>query len=165
MRETDAVDTSSSSQARSALLTLSVLAFVGSGLGVSAILKGNVSGAESVVVLSSGIYGLGTLVALLGFKQVPIQKVATLSTCFYTLYLCAGILTSLLSSSNHNNLFVYLEWYFPLLVFNKLVNNPAIGRFFAKLIVAAPLVILCSLLSKVLALFPMSLLYLEHFRI
>ena len=142
MHERDDVDSSSTFQARRALLTASVLGLLGSGLGISAIMKGDVSGGEVAVVLAGGVYGLGALVTLLSSRKLPVEKVAAVSTAFYAAYLCSGILVSLLCGGNHDNLFVYLVWCFTLLVFNKLVNIPSVGRFLAKFILLAPLVIL-----------------------
>jgi len=153
MHAKDDVDSSSSVLARRALLTASALGTLGSGLGISAIMKGNVSGGESAVVVAGGIYGLGTLIALLCYKKLPSEKVAALSTAFFTVYLCAGILVSLLGAGNHGNLFVYLIWCPALLVFNKLVNMPSVGRFLAKVILYAPLVLVTCLFSRVLVLF------------
>jgi diguanylate cyclase (GGDEF)-like protein/PAS domain S-box-containing protein len=157
--EIDDVDTSSSLQARSALLTAAVLSFVGSGIGIAAINSGAVNGAEIVLVVVGGVYGLGSLVTLLTWKRLPVQKLAAASVTFYTAYLSTGILVSLLCRGNHQNLFVYLVWFFTLLVFNKLVNVPAAGRLFSRVILAAPLVIVCCLVQRVLALFPVDSIY------
>ncbi len=159
MHELSDVRSSSSSQARRALLIASALCCLGSGLGILAIMKGDVRGGEIVVVLAGGAYGLIALVALLAFKRLPVENIAPVSTAFYTAYICSGILVSLLCNGNHQSLFVYLIWCFTLLVFNKLVNVPTVGRFLAKFILIAPLVILCSLFAKVLALFSQSALY------
>jgi diguanylate cyclase (GGDEF)-like protein/PAS domain S-box-containing protein len=139
------VDASSSSLARRALMTTAILALAGSGLGVFAILQGMITGIEVGVVLSSGLAGTAVVVTLLAFRKVAIQTVATTSTSYYTCYLCAGMMLSFDGRRDHFGLFVYLAWFFPLLVFNKLVNSPAIGRFLARLILAAPLILLCAL--------------------
>jgi PAS domain-containing protein len=159
MHATDDIDSSSSVQTRRTLLTASVLNFLGSGLGISAIVKGSITGGEVAVVLAGGVYGLLALVAILVIRKLPIEKVAAISTKFYTAYLCAGILVSLLRGGNHENLSVYLEWCFTLLVFNELVNVQSVGRFLAKFILFAPLVILGCLFSRVLALFPLGTVY------
>ena len=160
MRKIDGVDSSSSSQARRALLIACALSSLGSGLGISAMVKGEVRGGEAAVVVAGGFYGLGALVALLANRRLPVEKVAAVSTAFYTAYLCSGILVSLLCSGNHRDVFVYLVWCFTLLVFNKLVNAPSAGRFLGKFIQIAPLAILCCLFSKVLALFSIGDMYL-----
>ena len=147
-------------QARSALLTTSLLALSGSILGVFAMAQGNVRGGESAVVVAGGLYGFVSMIFLLARRTVPLQTMATLSTSFYAIYLCAGILVTLLGGSNQNNLFIYLIWAFTLLVFNKLVNDPAVGRLLAKFILAAPLLIVCCLFPRVIALFPLSFIYL-----
>ena len=86
-------------------------------------------GGEVAVVLAGGVYGLGALVAMPANKNLPVKKIAAASTVFYAIYLCAGILFSHLRDGNHDNLFVYLAWCSTLLVFNKLVNIPSVGRF------------------------------------
>jgi diguanylate cyclase (GGDEF)-like protein/PAS domain S-box-containing protein len=144
----DDVDASSSTQARKALLTASVLVLAGSGVGVSAIAQGSVTGAERVLVLAGGVYALVTLVALLACRRIAVQKVAAASTIFYTLYLGGGILIALLNNENHQDLFVYCFWFFTLLVFNKLVNLPRVGRFLARFILFAPLALICGLLPR-----------------
>lgn len=150
------VDTSSSSQARSALLTAAVLSFVGSGVGMSAIVQGTVSGSEAVLIIVGGVYGLGAIVALVIWRQVAVQKVAAAYVTFYAAYLSAGILISLLGHGNHESIFVYLVWFFALLVFNKLVNAPAAGRLLARFIRIVPLVLVGCLFQTVLAVFSLA---------
>ena len=159
MREIDEVDTSSSSQARSALLTAAVISFVGSGVGVSAIVQGTVTGGEAGLIFVGGVYGLGAIIALLSMRQVPVQKVAAAYVTFYAAYLSAGILITLLGRGNHESLFVYLVWFFALLVFNKLVNAPTVGRLMARFIRAAPLVLVGCLFQRVLVVFPIGTVY------
>jgi len=152
-QEMDEVDASSSMQARSALLTASVLAFAGSGLGIYAIAHGGVRGIESILVFAGGSVGLVTLVTLLLFRRLPIQQVASFTTVFYTARLCAGVVIAVLRDENHLSLFVYLFFFFTLMVFNKLVNVPRVGRFMAKFILVAPLVLLCGLFLRMFRLF------------
>jgi len=144
----DEVDASSSRQARSALLTASVLALSGSGLGVFAIAQGTVTGAEMVLVLAGVVYNLVLLIVLLAYRRYPVQKVAALSTIFFTIYLSGGILIALLNNKNDKDLFIYSFWSFALLVFNKMVNAPRVGRFLARIILFAPLALICGLLPR-----------------
>jgi signal transduction histidine kinase len=124
-------------------LISAILAVAGSLLGFVGILKGNVTGPEVVTVVSALLFSCGMLAALLIFRNIPIQTVATVSTTYFALYLCAGLLIAASGMSQHHlNLFVYLDWFFPLLVFNKLVNAPVIGRLLSKFLVIAPLLIL-----------------------
>jgi len=160
MHATDNVDSSSRVLARNALLTASALVLLGSGLGISAITKGRVSGGEAAVILAGGVYTLGVLIVLLANRKLPVEKIAAVSTAFYTAYLCSGILVSILPGGNHEDLLVYLLWCFTLLVFNKLVNVPSVGRFLAKFILYAPLVILGCLFSRILAVFSLGPVYL-----
>ncbi|MGA2852054.1 MAG: EAL domain-containing protein [Terracidiphilus sp.] len=159
MHRINDVDTSSSSQARSALLTAAILSSAGSGIGVSAIATGAVSGPETVLVVAGGIYGVATMAGLLAWRRLSVQKMAAVSVTFYTAYLCAGILVAVLGSGNHENLFVYLAWFFTLLVFNKLVNVPSVGRFLSRFILAAPLVVVCCLFQKLMVLFAIQAVY------
>jgi diguanylate cyclase (GGDEF)-like protein/PAS domain S-box-containing protein len=160
MHHADDVTTSSNVQARSTLLTSAVLTFSGSCVGVLGVVRGNVSGGETLIVVAGGLFGIGLLATLIGHRRVAVQNVATVSTVFFTIYLCAGILVTLLCPGNHEDLFVYLVWCFPLLVFNKLVNNPTIGRLLAKFILIAPLLLMGCLFGQVLALLAISSVYL-----
>jgi diguanylate cyclase (GGDEF)-like protein/PAS domain S-box-containing protein len=156
----DTVDSSSSSLARKALLHAATLALAGTAVGGIAISQKVVTGIEALLILSGILFSAGILVTMLVFRKVAIQTVATASTAYYAVYLCAGVLISILGSEVHASLFIYLVWFFPLLVFNKMVNSPAVGRFLAKVVLVAPLVILVSLLSRVAARPVISSLYL-----
>jgi PAS domain-containing protein len=153
MRELENVDAYSSSLARSALLTAAILALAGSALGVSAIVKGYVSGEETILVLAGGLFGLGLLVTPFAYRKSAAQTVAAVSIVFYTVYLCCGVLVSLLSRGSHDNLSVYLLWFFALLMLNKMVNSRAAGNLMDKVILIAPLVIVCGSFPRILRLF------------
>ena len=113
-----------------------------------AILNGAVVGEEMVLVLSGGVVSVCVLVASLAFPRLPAQPVAAAATVFYTVYLCAGIFISVLDTADHQSLFIYLVWFFPLLVFNRLVNSLTVGRGLAKIILLAPLLILCGISAR-----------------
>jgi diguanylate cyclase (GGDEF)-like protein/PAS domain S-box-containing protein len=153
------VDASSSSLARSALLLAAVLALAGSILGISAVVRGTVRGAETFVVLSGGIFGFGLLVTPFAYRKSAAQATAAVSTSFYTLYLCSGVVISILCPGNHENLFVYLFWFFALLMLSKLVNTHAAGRLLDRVILIAPVVIVCGLFPRVVALFSVTSVY------
>jgi signal transduction histidine kinase/DNA invertase Pin-like site-specific DNA recombinase len=74
--------------------------------------------------------------------------VASVSTIYYAIYLSAGATISLYSSGEHSHIFVYLVWFFPLLVFSKIVNAPAVGRFLAWLLRVTPLLLLFCLAQR-----------------
>jgi len=145
---------SSSDLARLALMYAASLALAGSALGVFAIWQRAVTGVETVVVLSSGLFGSGLLVTLFVFRRVKIQTLATASTMYYALYLCAGMIATLGGWGNHSNLFTYMVWFFPLMVFNNLVNSPAVGRSLARFLIVAPTVILVAFSPRFTSLFP-----------
>jgi diguanylate cyclase (GGDEF)-like protein/PAS domain S-box-containing protein len=150
MGELDNIEGSSSALARSALLSAAFLAAAGSGLGGIAVLRGDLSGLERALVLSCCVFSLAVVVTLLAFRKVAVQLVATASTIYFTTYLVACVTIAVHGKGENENLFIYLLWFFPMLVLNKLVNSPAIGRFFAKIILAAPFVILALLASKLI---------------
>jgi diguanylate cyclase (GGDEF)-like protein/PAS domain S-box-containing protein len=136
------------------------MALAGSALGIFAILKGDVTGAEIAIVLSGGLFGSGLVFTFFVFPSVKIQTLATASTVYYALYLCAGMIAAIAGSEHHDNLFIYMVWFFPLLVFNKIVNSPSASRFLSRFLVAAPTVILAVFFSTMLSLFPQPLLLL-----
>jgi signal transduction histidine kinase len=146
--------------ARRALLTVATFAMAGSGLGIFGIRYGVVAGIESVLVISCMLFSAGIVVALLAFPNIPLQAVATAATLFFSLYLCVGSLNAVLGASRHLNLFIYLVWNFPLLVFNRLVNAPEMGRTLAKCILITPLLTLSCLAPRLVAIFPLDLLFL-----
>jgi diguanylate cyclase (GGDEF)-like protein/PAS domain S-box-containing protein len=159
MREIDDVDAYSNSLARNTLSTAAFLVLAASGLGVCTILKGALKGAEALLVVFGGLFALGVLVARFRYRKIAVQTLATASTIFYTIRICVGILISLLGKADHRSLFIYLNWLFPLLVLNKLVNAPAVGRLLARVILIAPLVIVGSCFSRVVALYPTTSVY------
>jgi signal transduction histidine kinase len=146
--------------ARRALLTVAAFGMAGSGLGMFAIRYGVVAGIESALVISCMLFSAGIVVALLVFPKIPLQAIATAATHFFSLYLCVGSLNAVLGTSRHLNLFIYLIWNFPLLVFNRLVNAPAVGRTLAKCILVTPLLALGCLAPQLAAIFPPELLFL-----
>jgi diguanylate cyclase (GGDEF)-like protein/PAS domain S-box-containing protein len=145
---------SSSDLARFALLSAALLALAGSALGVFAIRQGAVTGVETVVVLSSSLFGSGLLLTLFVFRKVKVQTLAIVSTTYYALYLSAGMIVALGGGGNHRNVFTYMFWFFPLMVFNNLVNSPSVGRFLARFLIVAPSTILVAFSSRLISLFP-----------
>jgi diguanylate cyclase (GGDEF)-like protein/PAS domain S-box-containing protein len=144
-----AFDESSSALARKALATATVLALTGSLMGIYAIARGVIVGAERIPVLSSCVFSSMALIALTAFRKISLQVIASVSTIYYTVYLLAQIVLTVHINPQNSNLHVYLFWFFPVLGFNNLVNIPAIGRFFAKVIVVAPVAVLAILLPGI----------------
>ncbi|MGA2048420.1 MAG: EAL domain-containing protein [Terracidiphilus sp.] len=145
MREVASVDRNSKALARNAILIAASLALFGSGIGLFGVLRGAVSSEQTIVILSGGVFGSGILLSQLFHRWIPAQTVATASTIFYGAYLCAGIIISIFTEPDHHSVFVYVVWFFPLLVFNKLVNSPAVSRVLAKFVILAPLAIIACL--------------------
>ena len=160
MPDTDDVDRSSSVLARRALLITAVMSMAGSGLGIIGIVQGTVRGVESLLVISCALFAAGTLFTLLVCRNVALQTVATTSTIYFAFYLCACSINSVEGIGAHLNLLIYLVWFFPLLVFNKLVNAPAVGRLLGKTLVFAPVLLLCLLASRLAVVFKVELLFL-----
>jgi diguanylate cyclase (GGDEF)-like protein/PAS domain S-box-containing protein len=139
--------------ARRALMITLVAAWLGAAIGLIAARLGTVVGQERTLVLCSLVFSSGSLLTLLLFRRVPLQTSATVSTICFSINLCAGIMIAAFGSGEPLNLFVYLVWFFPLLVFNKLVNGPAVGRFLAKFILVAPLLSIVCILPRSISIF------------
>jgi diguanylate cyclase (GGDEF)-like protein len=154
MADLDYLVLSSDGLARHGLVTTLILALGGSSLGIIGALLGTVAGAETVLVVCSALFSATALITLFVFRKVTLQTVATVSTMFFLFNLSAGMILAICSNGEHINLFVYLVWFFPLLVFNKLVNRPATGHLLGKLLLAAPILILCCLVPRLVVVFP-----------
>ena len=133
---------------------------MGAALGVFGIVKGAVVGAEAVVTSCSLLFSVSGIVTLLGFRKVPLQTLATASTVFFVVNLCAGILVTTLGHGVPMNVFVYLLWFFPLLVFNKLVNKPSTSHTLSRFVIVAPLVLIVGDIPRLLVLFPLGTFFL-----
>jgi diguanylate cyclase (GGDEF)-like protein len=150
----------SSAIARRTLLVMTVLVSIGSGLGLIAIAGETVGRGEAALIISGLIFTLGILAVLLTFRRIPFQIIATAATIYYFLYLLTGIVLSVGGSGPSLGLFVYLLWFFPLLVFNRLVNSPAVGLFLAKSLRLAPVLLLVCLGWRLVTIFNMDVLIL-----
>jgi diguanylate cyclase (GGDEF)-like protein/PAS domain S-box-containing protein len=151
MLDANNFDGAATELARRILFITLALALAGAGVGVLGTSQGVVAGGEAILVACSFVFSLGALVTLLVFRSVPLQAVATVATGFFLINLCIGIVIATCGQGQHLNIFVYLLWFFPLLVFNKLVNQPAIGRILAKILIIFPLVLVASLLPRWMA--------------
>jgi diguanylate cyclase (GGDEF)-like protein/PAS domain S-box-containing protein len=154
------VDGSSSALARRALFVTASLALVGSGLGVLGAVNGAVPAVELVPILACVVFGGGTLVTLLRFRRVALQSVATTSTVFFAVHLSTGSVIAAFGAGEHTDVFVYLLWFFPLLVYNKLVNSAAVGRLLGRSLLIAPLLLIACLAPRLLVIFRLPLLLL-----
>ena len=156
MPELTQVDRSPDALARRALLISSVLAAAGSGVGVIGIRLGTSSGFEAVLILSCLVVSAGTLATLLLCRKVELQTVATVLTAYFGIYLCACSILAV-SAGHALNLLIYFVWFFPLLVFNKLVNSPAIARVLARILLFSPVFLIAGLFPRLIALFGLEL--------
>ncbi|UWZ84806.1 EAL domain-containing protein [Occallatibacter riparius] len=147
MRTLDRVDLSASSLARTALLTSSGLAVLGSCLGFAAMTQGAMGIAEGVLITCGGVFGALLLVILLAFRSVRTQRVAVAAVAFYGAYLCAGLLIALLTAGQHESALIYLQWFFPLLILNRMVNAPRAGQIAANILLVLPLAIIVAFLG------------------
>ena len=146
--------------ARRVLLITTTLALAGSLLGVIGILKGAIVGIEIVFLISCLLFTSGILITLLAFRGAAVQSVAAVITVYFVGYLCGCSIAAVSGAGPHLNLFVYLIWFFPLLVFNKMVNTPVAGRFLSKGLQLAPVLILLCLSPRLIRIFRMELLFL-----
>jgi len=139
--------------ARRTLVTTTGLALAGSLLGTVAAFEGAGVGTELAIVLSCVVFSSSLLFALLAFRNASAQTIAIVSTVYYALYLCAGAVEAIASSGHPLHFFAYLVWFFPLLVYNKLVNAPTVGRLLGRILIVAPLLIVACLFARMLAVF------------
>ncbi|WP_213807281.1 EAL domain-containing protein [Granulicella sp. dw_53] len=121
---------------------------VSSASGLLASTIGMVAAREFIFVACIFLFTLCALVTLLAFRKVAVQTIATATTGYYAAHMCVGVWISLSGTGQHLNLFIYLLWLFPLLVFNKLVNQPAISRLLARTILVVPLLTILCLLPR-----------------
>jgi len=129
---------------RRALVIISAAAMAGSAIGLFLAHGGLFSGLEVALVFSCLVFTAASLGALLILPRIPLQTLATASTIYYAAYLCACIAITAMGSRLTLHVFLLLTWFFPLLVVNKLINAPATGRAFSKILRALPfLLILC----------------------
>jgi diguanylate cyclase (GGDEF)-like protein/PAS domain S-box-containing protein len=148
MGQIDHLGNASSTLARRALFVGLSLALASAGFGVLSIRVGMVIGAETALVIGSCLLSAGALLTLLLFRRVGIQTIATVTTIFLTVNIVAGMLIAVTGPKNHINLFIYLFWLFPLLVFNKLVNQPSVGRWLARILQVTPILLMVCLLPR-----------------
>jgi diguanylate cyclase (GGDEF)-like protein/PAS domain S-box-containing protein len=148
-----AKDGSSSTLARRALFITLAFAFTGSGFGVVGYFFGSVAGPELGLVVASLLFSASALLTMQFGHDVELQRVATVSTIGFLINLCAGSMIAVYGTGQHENLFVYLFWFFPLAVFNKLVNKPAVGRLLGRSLQCAPLFVIFCLSRRLMALF------------
>jgi signal transduction histidine kinase len=121
---------------------------------------GTVAGIQIILMVSCLLFSAGIVVALLAFPKVPLQTVATTATLDFSAYLWLSSLNAILGPDQHINLFIYLVWNFPLLVFNRLVNSPAVGNVLDKCILLGPLLTVACLWLRLRTIFQIELLFL-----
>ena len=139
--------------ARRALLTTTAVALSGALLGLLAAAKGTTSPPETALIVSCALFASAALVILLFLGPAAAQFVAAVSTLYYTFYLSSGAALALYVGNQHAHVFVYLVLFFPLLVFNRLVNAPLAGRIFVWLLRLAPLILLSCLFPRIVEVF------------
>jgi signal transduction histidine kinase/ActR/RegA family two-component response regulator len=153
------VDRSSSTLARRALMIAAILAMAGSGLGMIGVLKRTVTPMEGALIFSCLLFESGIIVVLLVFRTRNLQMLAAVSTTYFGIYLSACSMVAISDYGKHLNLVISLLWFFPLLVFNKLVNSLAVGRFLAKGLLFAPILLLACFYSRLIVIFKPELLF------
>lgn len=146
MGELEQADAASTVLVRTALLITATLGGAGSILGLVAMRHGSLSIPEAVLVLSSCPFVAVVLAQLLICRKACLRGVAVASTVYYAAYLVACVLVTVRGPGENENLFIYLLWFFPLLVFNRLVNGRRAGRILGPLLLAALLLLLPKLL-------------------
>jgi diguanylate cyclase (GGDEF)-like protein/PAS domain S-box-containing protein len=143
----DNPDPASNILARRTLYITLAICFIGAASGIFAIRAGMVAHLEIALIVCSGIFSSSTLIALRFFPRVSLQTIATIATSGFALNVCAGVFVSMYGKE-HLNVFVYLYWTFPLLVFNRIVNQPARARLLSKILFIVPLLTIVCLSPK-----------------
>jgi two-component system sensor histidine kinase/response regulator len=151
---------SSNVLARRALLITSILALAGSGFGVIGIVRGMVPPVESALIVAAVLFSSTNLCLIVARRKVALQKIATVTTIYFACHLCACSVISVIGRGPHTDLFLFFVWFFPLLIFNKVVNAPATGRLLARFLLAAPLLLLLGLAPALIAIFQIDQLFL-----
>ncbi len=140
--------------ARRALMISAAIAHCGALVGVTAVMAGSTGVAESALIFSCVLFS-GVVFGLLAFQaRVPVQWLATASTMYYTVYLCSGTAISMYDATSEPlHLLVYLVWFCPLLIVNRLVNSPAVARFMNRLLRIVPILLVLALTPCMIARF------------
>jgi diguanylate cyclase (GGDEF)-like protein/PAS domain S-box-containing protein len=143
----------SNALARRALLVTLTVAWCGAAVGIVGARLGTVQGNEFLLICSSLTFSSGALITIFFFRRVALQTVATIATIYFSLNLCTGMVISTYGPGDPLNFFIYLVWFFPLVIVNRLVNQPHIGRFLTRFLRIAPLLSIACLLPRLLVIF------------
>lgn len=135
------------------------MALAGGCLGLLAVVKGDTSRPEAALIISCTAFTLFVLTTLLLRRHVGTQRIATASTLYYAIYLCAGTTFSVFASGERSHVLVYLLWFFPLLVFNRLVNAPQVARLLGWMLRLTPILLLICLWPHLASIFTKDWLY------
>ena len=131
--------------ARRSLLIACLLALMGSTFTLHHIVFDSGTRSEIILVSSSVLFEVASLLLLLTLQHIRSEIIATFATAYFGVYLCAGCLLSVVQGQQIAHLAVYLVWFFPLLIFNRIVNTQAVAVAFGRTLLAGPPLLLIGL--------------------
>lgn len=140
-KPTSSTRENSSQLARRSLLICAVLALFGSLASIPEIAHGQMHGAPKYLLVSSVVVELGIIFTFLIFPRIRPEPLAVAASIYFSVYLSAGCLACLSNKQQAGYFILFFLWFSPLLVFNRLVNRPAIAGILGKLILVVPLCI------------------------
>jgi PAS domain-containing protein len=85
---------------------------------------------------------IGLFITLTITPLARLSPVAIAATTYFALYLGAGAIDAIVDQGSHDNLLIYLIWFFALLAFNQFVNASRPSRILGSILLCAPLTIL-----------------------
>ena len=131
--------------ARHCILVALFFAMLGSAAGCVEVRLGSVRGPEAwLVVASLAVEAL--LFALAFFNPARASLAAVAGVTYFTFHLSAGVVLSACSETRQLDLLIFLIWFFPLLILNRLVNfNRAVRNLGYFVAGAPPAILLCLL--------------------
>ena len=131
--------------ARPLLISYSI-ALAGGLVGVLAIRQGLTSASESALISSCVVICTGAIALILCRSRVSFQTLAVSSTIYFAIYLSAGCIISVFrKDQGPAHFFVYFLWFFPLVVFNKMLNTPSVARALSRILFTVPILLLATL--------------------
>ncbi|MGI4757589.1 MAG: putative bifunctional diguanylate cyclase/phosphodiesterase [Janthinobacterium lividum] len=127
--------------ARHSLLICAALALVGSLASFPEIAHGQMYGPAKYLLASSVVVELAVILRLLIFPRTRPEPVAVAVSVYFGVYLSAGCMVCLNDRQMAGYVMLFFLWFSPLLVFNKLVNQPAVAKILGRTILVVPLCI------------------------
>ena len=131
--------------ARRCILLALFFALLGSTAGFGEVHRGAITGAEALLIRLSLVFE-SLLFTLAFFARSRATLAAAAGVVYFTIHLSAGIVLAIRSDARQLDLFIFLIWFFPLLILNRLVNFNTAARTLGFFVAGAPTAILLCML-------------------